>query len=92
MSKLLTTENNKKIAHVTVRINQYLYSNNKQGFQNINIERPLHLWGKQAQYLCESAKMSDKLVIEGRLGYSKGSDKTQFIDVKQLYIIKIKSE
>jgi single-stranded DNA-binding protein len=88
--KLLTTENNKKLAQVIVGINQYVYSNNKQAFHRVNIERPIQLWGKQAQHLCDTAKVDDKLVIEGRLAYSKDSDKAQFIDGKNVHLIKTK--
>ncbi|MGB0935818.1 MAG: single-stranded DNA-binding protein [Colwellia sp.] len=88
--KLLTTENNKKLVQVDVGINQYIFSHSKQTFQTVKINRPLHLWGKQAENLCNTAKVDDKLVIEGRLGYSTDSDKSQFIDGKHVHLIKTK--
>lgn len=90
--KLLTTENNKNLTQVIVTINQYVFSHQKQIFQTVSVERPLHLWGKQAQYLCDNAKVTDKLVIEGRLSYSSDMDKTQFIDGKTIHLIKTKLE
>ena len=90
--KLLTTENNKQIAQVALVINQYVFFPQKQEFHTVKIERSLHLWGKQAQYLCEHAKMNDKLVIEGKLSYSSDADKTQFIHGTSIHLIKTKLE
>ncbi|MDX2367691.1 MAG: single-stranded DNA-binding protein, partial [Colwellia sp.] len=46
--QLIKTQNNKSLAQVNITINQRIYSIDKQCWQNILIEREIHVWGKQA--------------------------------------------
>ncbi len=90
MSKplLMTTEHNKTLSQAKVSVNQHVYSIEKESWQSILIERELHLWGKQAQFLAENAAMGDQLMIEGKLSYSSNADKSQFIDGKKVHLLK----
>ncbi|HCH69269.1 MAG TPA: single-stranded DNA-binding protein [Colwellia sp.] len=86
--QLIKTQNNKSLAQVNITINQQIYSIVKQCWQNILIERELHVWGKQAQYLVEHALVGDSVMVEGKLSYLSSANKTQFIDAKILHCFK----
>ncbi|MFT7008064.1 MAG: single-strand DNA-binding protein [Colwellia sp.] len=86
--QLIKTQNNKSLAQVNITINQRIYSIDKQCWQNILIERELHVWGKQAQYLVDHAVVGDSVMVEGKLNYLTSADKTQFIDAKALHWFK----
>jgi len=85
---LIKTQNNKSLAQVQVTINQRIYSIDKQCWQNILIDRELHVWGKQAEYTVEHASIGDGVMIEGKLSYLASGNKTQFIDAKTLHWFK----
>lgn len=86
--QLIKTQNNKSLAQVNITINQRVYSISKQCWQNILIERELHVWGKQAEYTVEHALPGDSVMVEGKLSYLTSANKAQFIDVKTLHWFK----
>ncbi|MFT6249177.1 MAG: hypothetical protein ACJAZQ_002451, partial [Cognaticolwellia sp.] len=59
-----------------------------QCWQTILIERELHVWGKQAEYIVEHAVVGDSVMVEGKLSYLTSADKAQFIDAKALHWFK----
>jgi len=85
--QLITTQNNKNLAQARVTINHQVYSVDKQCWQSHVVERELHIWGKQAQYLVENAKDGVKVMIEGKLSYLATADKTQFIEAKTVHLL-----
>ncbi|MBL4823444.1 MAG: single-stranded DNA-binding protein [Colwellia sp.] len=80
--QLIKTQNNKNLAQVNITINQRVYAIDKQCWQNILIERELHVWGKQAEYIVEHALIGDSVMVEGKLSYLTSANKAQFIDAK----------
>ena len=86
--QLIKTQNNKSLAQVNITINQRIYSINKQCWQNISIERELHVWGKQAEYIVDHALIGDNVMVEGKLSYLTSGNKAQFIDGKTLHWFK----
>lgn len=87
LPKLITTQNNKHLAQMTIVINQKNYAIDKQSWQNLQVEREVHVWGKQAQYLVENAQLADNVMIEGKLSYFTTSDKQQFIEAKTVHLL-----
>lgn len=85
--KLITTQNNKNLAQATIIINQQNYSVDKQCWFSHQVELELHVWGKQAQYLVENAKVNDNVMVEGKLSYLATADKKQFIEAKTVHIL-----
>ena len=85
--QLITTQNNKNLAQAKIIINHQVYSVDKQCWQNHVVKRELHVWGKQAQYLVENAKVEDNIMIEGKLSYLATADKTQFIEAKTVHLL-----
>jgi single-stranded DNA-binding protein len=86
---LMLTEQNKHFAQANIIIKQPIYNVEKQNWQTVPVERAIHIWGKQAQYLAENGTINDELVIEGKLNYASDSTKAQFIDAKKLYLFKV---
>ena len=85
---LIKTQNNKSLAQLSISINQQVYSIDKQCWQMILIERELHVWGKQAEYILEHALIGDNVMVEGKLSYLTSANKTQFIDAKTVHLFK----
>jgi len=85
---LKNTENNKIFAAATVCFTQQTISVHNQQKHTFTLERPVHIWGKQAQYLAEKASLGDKLIIEGKLSYLNNSEKSQLLDAKQIILVK----
>ena len=85
--QLITTQNNKNLAQVNITINQQDYSVDKQSWQNHKVERELHVWGKQAQYLVENAQIGDNVMVEGKLSYLATAQKEQFIEAKIIHLL-----
>ena len=85
--KLITTQNNKNMAQVNITINYQVYSIDKQCWQNHVVEREVHVWGKQAQYLVENANIKDSVMVEGKLSYLTTADKAQFIEAKIVHLL-----
>ena len=86
--QLIKTQNNKSLAQLNAMINQRIYSVEKQSWQHIVIERELHVWGKQAEYIVDNAQVGDSIMIEGKLSYLSSVNKNQFIDAKTLHLFK----
>jgi len=86
MPILIKTQNNKSLTQVQIKISQQVYSIDKQSWQSVSVERSLHVWGKQAQYLVENAKQNDNVMIEGKLSYLATADKTQVIEAKTIHL------
>lgn len=86
--QLIKTQNNKSLTKVSITINQRIYSIDKQCWQNILIERELHIWGKQAEYMIDHVLVGDSVMVEGKLSYLTTANKAQFIDVKTLHFFK----
>lgn len=85
---LKTTENNKVFAEATLSFTQQTISTHNQQKHTFTLDRPIHVWGKQAQYLSDKASIGDKLIIEGKLSYLNNAEKSQFIDAKQIILAK----
>ncbi len=88
--KLMLTEQNKNITQANIAINQHVYDTDKQVWQTITVERAIHVWGKQAQYIAEKGNIGDDLMLEGKLSYSSSAVKEQFIEVKNIHLFKDK--
>jgi len=86
--KLMLTEQSKHITQANILINQHIYNTDKQAWQTITVERAIHAWGKQAQYLAEHGNNGDELMLEGKLSYTSGANKDQFIEVKNVHLFK----
>jgi len=86
--KLMLTEQNKHITHANIMINQHIYNTDKQAWQSVTVERVIHVWGKQAQYLAEHGNNGDELMLEGKLSYTSSATKEQFIEVKNVHLFK----
>ncbi len=84
--KLMLTKQNKNMAQANIAINQHTYNTEKQVWQTITIERAIHAWGKQAQYLAEHGNIGDDLMLEGKLSYGIGGNTEQFIEVKKIHL------
>jgi len=87
--QLMQTEHNKQLTQATVSINQHIFNNDKQNWQNLIVEREIHIWGKQAQYLAEKAEIGDELIVEGKLSYASNANKSQFIEVIKVHLFKV---
>jgi single-stranded DNA-binding protein len=87
LPQLITTQNDKKLAQVNIIINQQIYSVEKHCWQSQKVEREVHVWGKQAQYLVENAVVDSNVMIEGKLSYLATADKTQFIEAKVVHLL-----
>lgn len=84
---LRTTEQNKLFAEGVIEIAHQVNSMaNHQPVEHI-LQRPIHLWGKQATYLAEKMKVDDDIILEGQLSYLNNSTKSQYIDVKSSALI-----
>jgi len=86
--KLVKTEQNKELAELILLSNFFVHSPVTQELKNIEIQRPIHIWGKQAAYINEQAEVGDQLVIEGKLSYLNNSTKSQLIDCNQVILLK----
>ncbi len=86
--QLVTTENNKELAQTSILITHQQFSSSAQAFVPKQVERSLHVWGKQAIMLSENAQLGDNIVVEGSLHYSIGADKAQYIDSKTIHLFK----
>jgi single-stranded DNA-binding protein len=86
--ELIKTQNNKSLAQVNIAIKQKVYSIEKQCWQTLSVERALHVWGKQAEHMVEHILVGDNVIVEGKLSYLTSANKTQFIDVKTIHLLK----
>jgi single-stranded DNA-binding protein len=86
--KLVETENNKQLAEVIVASDFFVQSPVTQELKNIKIERTMHIWGKQAEFLNEHGQIGDQLVLDGQLNYLNTTNKSQLIDCHQAILLK----
>ncbi len=86
--KLVTTEKNIELAEFYISINHQVYSPITETLRNFSIERPVHVFGKQAGYIKEHGELNAKVVIDGKLNYLKDAKKSQFIEAKQVDLLK----
>jgi len=86
--QLVTTEQDKELAEIKVNINHFVYSPITQQTNTLQIERIVHVWGKQAQYIKDHATLGDQVVIDGKLSYQNNADKSQFIEAQQVVLLK----
>lgn len=84
---LVLTEHNKELVALNLTINHLVYSPITQRTQNISIERSVHIWGKQAHYVKDKAKIGDQLIVDGKLSYLNNSKKSQFLDAHQVILL-----
>jgi single-strand DNA-binding protein len=85
---LVLTEHSKELVALNLTINHLVYSPITQLTQNISIERSIHIWGKQAHYIKDKAKVGDQLIVDGKLSYINNSNKSQFIDSQKVILLK----
>ncbi|ASP47543.1 single-stranded DNA-binding protein [Cognaticolwellia beringensis] len=85
--KLITTENNKELTEVILESQQHIFSTITQKLHVVIIQRPVHIWGKQALYLAEHGKRNDQIIVDGKLSYLNNKNKNQFIDAQQAVLI-----
>lgn len=84
---VITTEHNKELAEVILESKQLIYSAITQKNHMVTIQRPIHVWGKQALYLAEHGKINDQIIVDGKLSYLNNKNKNQFIDTHQAVLI-----
>lgn len=84
---LVTTENNKEMTEVVIESKQTIYSKILELNKAITIKRPVHIWGKQAKYIAEHAKINDHIITVGKLSYIKNKAKNQLIEAQQVVFI-----
>tara|TARA_R110000737_G_scaffold15284_3_gene31806 strand:+ start:3161 stop:3814 length:654 start_codon:yes stop_codon:yes gene_type:complete len=85
--KVMTTEHNKELTEIIIESKQYVFSTITQQSHIVTIQRPVHVWGKQALYLAEHGKMNDQLIVDGKLSYLNNKNKNQFIDAHQAVLL-----
>ena len=84
---VLTTEHNKELTEITVESEQQIFSLITHKYHLVKIQRPIHVWGKQALYLAEHGKINDQIIVDGKLSYLNNKNKNQFIDAQQAVLI-----
>lgn len=85
--KIVTTEHGKELAEIFLQSNYLVHSPITNLSHTVNITRPVHVWGKQAQYLFEHAQLNDQIIVDGKLSYLNNKDKSQFIDAHQAVLL-----
>jgi len=85
--KLMTTENDKELTEIIVESKQHVFSSITLKSHVVTIQRPVHVWGKQALYLAEHGKINDQIIVDGKLSYLNNKNKNQFIDAHQAVLL-----
>ena len=85
--KLMTTEHNKELIEVILESKQQVFSAITHQSHVVTIQRPVHVWGKQALYLAEHGKINDQIIVDGKLSYLNNKNKNQFIDAHQAVLL-----
>ncbi|MBA6293229.1 single-stranded DNA-binding protein [Colwellia sp. MB3u-70] len=85
--KVLTTEHNKTLTELIVESKQHIFSTVTQQSHVVTIQRPVHVWGKQALYLADHGKKNDQIIVDGKLSYLNNKDRNQFIDAQQAVLL-----
>ncbi|SET39316.1 single-stranded DNA-binding protein [Thalassotalea agarivorans] len=86
--KLMTTEQDKTLAEFSVCIKHAVVSPVNKELKHFDVTRLVHVWGKQAEYISTQAQEGEKVVIDGKLSYLNDDNKTQFIECRQIDLIK----
>ncbi|MFD1620217.1 single-stranded DNA-binding protein [Thalassotalea marina] len=85
--KLVTTETGSNLAEFVLNSQFEAYSPIYQQTRKLSLERTVHVWGKQAQYIAEHAAADKDVVIDGSLSYLNNNSNIQLIDAQQLTIL-----
>lgn len=85
---LVQTASNKSLAEFSIEMNFYVFSPITNELRSIDIIRPIHVWGKQAQFLKDNAISGDEIIVDGKLSYLNNKTKSQFIDSHQIVLQK----
>jgi len=85
--KIMTTENDKELTEIIVESKQHVFSSITLKSHIVTIQRPVHVWGKQALYLAEHGKVNDQIIVDGKLSYLNNKNKNQFIDAHQAVLL-----
>ena len=85
--KLMTTEQEKLLGEGVLTIKHQVISPVSGQRQEFTLQRPFHVWGKQAQYIHDHAIVGSQMVIEGKLSYQNNAAKAQFIEAKQTVLL-----
>jgi single-stranded DNA-binding protein len=85
--KVVTTENNKEFSEVMIESKQEIYSSLTQKSHLVTVQRPIHIWGKQALYIAAHGKLNDQIIVDGKLNYLNNNNKNQFIDAHQVVLL-----
>lgn len=85
--KLVTTESGASLAEFDLSSQFEAYSPIYQQSRKVSIERKVHVWGKQAQFVAEHASNDKDIVIDGSLSYLNNNSKIQVIDAQQLTML-----
>jgi hypothetical protein len=83
----MTTENDKELTEIIVESKQHVFSSITLKSHVVTIQRPVHVWGKQALYLAEHGKINDQIIVDGKLSYLNNKNKNQFIDAHQAVLL-----
>jgi len=84
---LNTTEQGKKFAELLVVANYQFVSPINQQLQSVTIERPVHCWGKQAEYVAQHAEVGQAVIIAGKLQYLNNAHKSQYVEAQQVILL-----
>lgn len=84
---IILTENNKELAEITLTSKLNVYSTLTQQHHTFIIERPIHIWGKQALNIAEHGKRNDQIIVDGKLSYLNNKNKSQFIEAHQAILL-----
>jgi len=84
---VILTENNKELAEITLTSKLNVYSTLTQQHHTFTIERPIHIWGKQALNIAEHGKRNDQIIVDGKLSYLNTKNKSQFIEAHQAILL-----
>jgi single-stranded DNA-binding protein len=85
--KVIMTENNRELSEITIESKQNIYSSLTQKSHIVTVQRPIHVWGKQALYIAAHAKLNDQIIVDGKLNYLNNNNKNQFIDAHQAVLL-----
>ena len=61
-----------------------VFSHAKETLVQQTITRTIHVWGKTAEHLQQTANIDDELIIDGKLSYLNNKNKHQLIDAHQV--------
>ncbi len=85
--KVVTTESNKELVELIVECQQSVFSTLSQQEHTFSVQRPVHIWGKQALYIAEHGQRNDQIMVDGKLSYLNNKNKSQFIEAQQAILL-----